>query len=182
MLKAHNAGDSDPAEQFAEAQSALLAALQDSSFPVPRPLPLRPPADDSTDGFVLRVAAADSRVHAVRMLSWLPGTLLVDAPQVTVAPVVGWVDGCGIGQASSPPIRSLLNSTPSTPICKQSLEVYRQLGGLLGRMNAWLQERRWDWSRTGALRRPAFDWNVQTLPATYARVRPSLLALSGLDV
>lgn len=64
----------------------------------------------------------------------------------------------------------------------QSLELYRQLGALLGRMNRWLQVRRWDWRRTGALRRPRFEWNVQHLPATFARVRPSLLALPSMDV
>lgn len=86
VLKAHNAGDSDPAEEYAEAQSALLAALQDSAVPVPAPLPLRAPAELSTDGYVLRVPGADGRVHAVRLLSWLPGTLLVDAPQAGGGP------------------------------------------------------------------------------------------------
>lgn len=63
----------------------------------------------------------------------------------------------------------------------QSLEMYRQLGALLGRANHHLAATGWDWAATPVLRR-AFDWNVRHLPATYARVRPALLQLSDIDV
>ncbi|EFN52057.1 hypothetical protein CHLNCDRAFT_139277 [Chlorella variabilis] len=33
------------------------------------------------DGFTLRVAGEDGQVHAVRLLSWMPGSLLVDVAQ-----------------------------------------------------------------------------------------------------
>lgn len=63
----------------------------------------------------------------------------------------------------------------------QSAELYRQLGALLARANAALMQQRWDWAGSGVLRRQ-FDWNLECLPATYARVRPQLLQLPGVDV
>lgn len=42
-------------------------------------------------------------------------------------------------------------------------------------------QQRWDWAGSGVLRRQ-FDWNLECLPATYARVRPQLLQLPGVDV
>lgn len=91
VLKAHNAADSEPATQYAEAQNALLLALAGAGIPVPAPLPLAAPppqegsasgAQQGGDGYTLRVVATDGRLHAVRCLTWLPGTLLVEAPQV----------------------------------------------------------------------------------------------------
>lgn len=68
-----------------------------------------------------------------------------------------------------------------SPAAQQSLELYRQLGALLGSANRHLSEAGWDWAATGVLRR-AFDWNVRHLAAAYARVRPSLLHLPAVDV
>lgn len=91
MLKVHNEGDSSPESQYAEAQNALLGVLAARGFPVPAPLPLQAThttagssssSSRSADGYTLRMIADDGRRHAVRMLSWLPGTLLVDVAQV----------------------------------------------------------------------------------------------------
>lgn len=71
--------------------------------------------------------------------------------------------------------------TPSLPCWLQSLELYRQLGALLGRTNRWLADAEWDWRATSTLHRE-FDWNTRCLPATYARVRGRLLGLPSLDV
>ncbi|PRW45033.1 hydroxylysine kinase isoform X1 [Chlorella sorokiniana] len=154
VLKVHNEADSDPDVQYAEAQNALLHELASAGLPVPAPLPLVAQCSSSpgsssdgggasADGRTLRIRAEDGRLHAVRLLTYLPGMLLVDAPQ--------------------------------------SLEMYRQLGALLGRANRHLAAAGWDWTATSVLRR-AFDWNVQHLPATYARVRPALLQLPSVDV
>lgn len=61
----------------------------------------------------------------------------------------------------------------------QSAELCRQLGALLGRANRALQT--WDWTHSSALRRP-YDWNLLHLEATFARIRPALEALPGLDL
>ncbi|KAL4436619.1 hypothetical protein ABPG75_003758 [Micractinium tetrahymenae] len=61
----------------------------------------------------------------------------------------------------------------------QSAELCRQLGALLGRTNRALQA--WDSTASSALRRP-YDWNLLYLPATFARIRPALEALPGLDL
>ena len=94
----HNAGDSLSEVQFAEAQNALMRHLAAAGIPVPALLPLSLPAaadaaagatsgggggcGPASDGFTLRAAADDGRVHAVRIMSWMPGTLLVDVQQV----------------------------------------------------------------------------------------------------
>lgn len=70
-------------------------------------------------------------------------------------------------------------AAPSTRL--QSLELYRQLGAVLGRTNRWLADAGWDWRGTRVLHRQ-FDWNLCCLPATYQRVRGRLLGLPGLDV
>lgn len=63
----------------------------------------------------------------------------------------------------------------------QSAELYRQLGALLARVNRLLQGWQAPAWAAPALHR-AFDWNLQQLVGTYARVRPHLLALPGIDV
>lgn len=103
MLKVHNEADSNPAVQYAEAQNALLHELASAGLPVPAPLPLvaqrsSPEASSSdgsgpsADGRTLRIRAEDGCLHAVRLLTYLPGTLLVDAPQVGSACrcLLGW--------------------------------------------------------------------------------------------
>ena len=97
MFKVHNAGDSLPEEQFAEAQNALMRHLAAAGLPVPALLPLSSAAavdaaagasgssgggDGASDGFTLRAAADDGQMHAMRIMSWMPGTLLVDVQQV----------------------------------------------------------------------------------------------------
>lgn len=193
VLKAHNAGDSEPSAQFAEAQNALLLALAGAGVPVPAPLPLvapPPPHDGAAggiqqgaDGYTLRVVAPDGRLHAVRCLTWLPGTLLVDAPQVGGRPCKLCVrmPRAAISpvnrQTASAPLAAALSPAP----VPQSLELYRQLGALLGRTSRWLADAGWDWRPTAVLHRE-FDWNICCLPATYARVRGRLLGMPGLDV
>ena len=98
MFKVHNAGDSLPEEQFAEAQNALMRHLAAAGLPVPALLPLSSSAavdaaagasgssggggGGASDGFTLRAAADDGQMHAMRIMSWMPGTLLVDVQQV----------------------------------------------------------------------------------------------------
>lgn len=77
--------------------------------------------------------------------------------------------------------RPILIALPPPAALRQSLELYRQLGALLGRVNRHLAAAGWDWGATGVLRR-VFDWNVRRLPAAYARVRPTLLQLPAVDV
>lgn len=102
LLKVHNEADSDPSVQYAEAQNALLHEMATSGLPVPAPLPLAPQPSPqpgsssdgtgaSADGRTLRMRAEDGRLHAVRLLTYLSGTLLVDAPQVGL---VGWAACC----------------------------------------------------------------------------------------
>ncbi|PSC67732.1 hydroxylysine kinase isoform B [Micractinium conductrix] len=151
VFKVHNVGDSVPEGQVAEAHNALLAVLAAQGLPVPAALPVvdgsSTASDDdalqpSPDGHTIRTQGADGKLHACRMLTWLPGVLLVEAPK--------------------------------------PLELYRQLGALLGRVQRVLQG--WDWESSGALRRPDFEWNVQHLVPTYVRLRADLLALPGLDL
>ena len=95
MFKVHNAGDSLPEEQFAEAQNALMRHLAAAGLPVPALLTLSAAAADAapgpygsssgcgaSDGLTLRAAADDGQMHAMRIMSWMPGTLLVDVQQV----------------------------------------------------------------------------------------------------
>ncbi len=184
--------------QYAEAQNALLHELASAGLPVPAPLPLteKQPSQEqgsgdgsgaSADGRTLRIRAEDGRLHAVRLLTYLPGTLLVDAPQVgghkgLLVRLSHWLALmifrlCAILPCLHQPVHTALLH----PLPLQSLELYRQLGAVLGRANRHLADAGWDWTATPVLRR-AFDWNVQHLATTYARVRPALLQLPAVDV
>lgn len=63
---------------------------------------------------------------------------------------------------------------------EQSAALYKELGGVLGQVDAVLMG--CDLAdRYPALRRK-FDWNTMQLSATYARVREDLLGGAGVDV
>jgi hypothetical protein len=142
VFKVHNTADSRPDEQFAEAQNALLGVLSEAQLPVPQVLPLARPSSDASDGFTLRTAADDGSQHAIRLLTWVPGDVLV-----------------GVAQSAT---------------------LYRSLGCLLACVDSVLL--RCDLAaRFPALRR-RFDWNMECLPDTYARIRGDLLGLAGVDM
>ena len=184
----HNASDSVPTKQYAEAQNALLRALEAEGFPVPVPLPLRSDASSSSN------CGADSASDALQASPSPDGlTLRITLPLLpaggggaevaaAVAPAVGqqrhaarlltWLPGqqlvAAVAQAAS-------NGDGSTV----QQQLYRELGALLARVDRALQG--WQWEPTGVPRRP-HAWNLLYLHSTYAGVRPDLLCLPGLDV
>ena len=121
----------------------LLHSLKQKGFRVPTACPVTSPPVGDSDGCTLRVNGEDGQLHAVRLLTWLPGTPLMDV--------------------------------------SQSPALYDELGALLGRLDSTLLGLRLHHQRFPVLRRE-FDWNLMCLPKTYARVRPGLLHLTGVDV
>ena len=82
VLKVINSADS-AAEGFSEAQSALMLFLADRGVAVPRALPLVAAAGGAAPSYTAYIAGQQPGVkHAVRLLTYLPGTLLKDADQV----------------------------------------------------------------------------------------------------
>ena len=86
MVKVHNAADS-AAHGLLEAQDRVMELLARRGFPVNRPLPLL----HCPDCIARLPLGPDGGVHAVRLLTWLPGTLLRDAPAHRLAELAGGV-------------------------------------------------------------------------------------------
>ncbi|KAL4858109.1 Hydroxylysine kinase [Chlorella vulgaris] len=105
VFKIHNAADSLPEAQFAEAQNALLGLLVAAGFAVTAPLAQgqHHRADDSfSDGFTLRIRGEDGTTHAARLLTWLPGDVLETVEQSAalykaLGGVLGQVDAVLMG-------------------------------------------------------------------------------------
>ena len=86
VVKVHNSQDSG-APGFLEAQDSVMAHLARLGFPVNQPLAML-----GGGGCIARLALGSSgSVHAVRVLTYLPGTLLRDAPHHCLVELAGAV-------------------------------------------------------------------------------------------